>query len=250
MRMAHAASRGRAFRGLALTFVLSFVNLFGVIVTLTAIGGLAPWSRWQFAGFFGLVEAASGLANVLSPNLWRLPVAALDTDERRQTKLAASTILIPHWAALARCAAGSVLIGVAAWHEGLSPASVAVLLVIAALAWLILVISAAVARVAIVRPEVDVVQFAVRWRGRNRELRPVSITASMLQFLLSIATVPAAALLDPSSFYQPEFAPSRWAVLTLLTVSVALTASAYFLWSGRLARRAPAEQQKEAEDHA
>jgi hypothetical protein len=36
---------GRAFRGLFLTFLLSFVNLVGIIFTLTALGGLAPWSR-------------------------------------------------------------------------------------------------------------------------------------------------------------------------------------------------------------
>ena len=38
----------RAFRGLFLTFTLSFVNLFGLIFTLSALGGLAPWSAWQF----------------------------------------------------------------------------------------------------------------------------------------------------------------------------------------------------------
>jgi hypothetical protein len=33
--------------------VLSFVNLIGVIVTAAALGGLAPWSGWQFIGLFG-----------------------------------------------------------------------------------------------------------------------------------------------------------------------------------------------------
>jgi hypothetical protein len=36
----------RAFRGLVLVFLLSFFNLVGLIVTATALGGLAPWSRW------------------------------------------------------------------------------------------------------------------------------------------------------------------------------------------------------------
>ena len=74
--MASAANRRkRVFRGLFLTFTLSFVNLVGIIFTLTALGGLAPWSRSQFIGAFGVLEAASGIANVLSPNVWRLPVA-------------------------------------------------------------------------------------------------------------------------------------------------------------------------------
>jgi hypothetical protein len=50
---------GRAFRGLLLVFFLSFFNLIGVIFTLTAFGGLAPWSRWQFIGAFGVLETAS-----------------------------------------------------------------------------------------------------------------------------------------------------------------------------------------------
>ena len=64
-----ARGASRAFRGLVLVFLLSFFNLIGLIVTAIALGGLAPWSRWQFIGVFGLLEAASGLANVVSPNI-------------------------------------------------------------------------------------------------------------------------------------------------------------------------------------
>ena len=88
---------GRAFRGLALVFVLSFLNLTGVLLTATVLGGIAPWSSWQFIGMFGVVEAASGLANVVSPNIWRLPIAELQTSRRTDVKLAASALLIPHW---------------------------------------------------------------------------------------------------------------------------------------------------------
>src|SRR4029450_1467504 len=78
----------RPFRGLALVFLLTFVNLIGVIVTAAALGGLAPWSRWQFIGMFGVLEAASGLANVISPNIWRLPIAELHTSKRTDVQLA------------------------------------------------------------------------------------------------------------------------------------------------------------------
>jgi hypothetical protein len=245
-----SASRRRVFSGLFLTFVLSFVNLVGIIFTLIALGGLAPWSRWQFIGAFGVLEAASGLANIISPNIWRLPVAQLQTSERTQIELAGSALLIPHWAALARFAAGAVLMGVAAWHEGLAPASVALIPLIVALAWLILVISAVFARVALMRPEFDVVQVNLRWGGRLREFPPGSLSAAVLQFLLSISTVPAAKLLDPTVLYQPELAPSLEALLGVLITSVMSGVLVYLLWSGRVAATARAEQQREAEEHA
>jgi len=109
-------ARGRAFRGLALVFFLAFVNLVGVAVTAAALGGIEPWSRWQFIGLFGAIETASGLANVISPNIWRLPVAELQTSARTDVKLAGSAMLIPHWGGLARAAAGLVCLGLAAWH--------------------------------------------------------------------------------------------------------------------------------------
>jgi hypothetical protein len=244
------ASRRRALSGLFLTFVLSFVNLVGIVFTLIALGGLAPWSRWQFIGAFGVLEAASGIANVISPNIWRLPVAQLQTSERTQIGLAGSALLIPHWAALARFGAGAVLMAVAASHEGLALASVALIPLVLALAWLVVVISAAFARVALIRPEMDVVQVNVRWGGRDREFPPGSLSASVLQFLLSISTIPAAKLLDPTVLYQPELAPSLEALLAVLIASAISGVLVYLLWSGRIAATAPAEQQREAEEHA
>jgi hypothetical protein len=245
-----ADNRKRAFRGLFLTFTFSFVNLFGIVFTLTAFGGLAPWSAWQFVGAFGVLEAASGIANVISPNIWRLPVAQLETSRRTEVELAASTLLVPHWAALARFAAGVVLMAVAAWHEGLAPSSLALIPFIAALAWLILAISIALARLALLRPDLDVVGISIRWGGKVREAPPLSLTAAVLQFLLSIATIPAAKLLSPSILYQPELAPSDEALLVVLAASVVLGLLAYFLWWGRIAMTAPREQQREAEEHA
>jgi len=72
------------------------VNLVGLILTMTALGGLAPWTRWQFVGVFGVIEAASGLANVITPNVWHLPIAELETRRRTEVKLAMSALLLPH----------------------------------------------------------------------------------------------------------------------------------------------------------
>jgi hypothetical protein len=240
---------GRAFRGLALVFVLSFVNLVGVIVTAAALGGVEPWTRWQFIGMYGVLEAASGLANVVSPNIWRLPVAELQTSERTDVKLAASALLLPHWGGLARSAAGFVFMGLAAWQEGLGPATAALVPFVLALAWSILAISAILARGGVTRPDLDVVQFVVRWGRRERALPPISIGASALQFLLAIATIPAVKLFAPSVLYQPELGPSPSALLLTVAVSLALLGLVYVLWSGRIELRAPAEQQREAEEH-
>jgi hypothetical protein len=241
---------GRAFRGLAIVFLLSFVNLVGVIVTATALGGLAPWSRWQFIGMYGAIEAASGLANVISPNIWRLPVAELQTSERTDVKLAASALLLPHWGGLARFAAGLVFLVLAAWHEGLGPASAALVPFVLAVGWAILGISAVLAWAGVARPEIDVVQFVVRWGRREKELPAISIGASALQFLLAIVTIPAAKLLPPSVLYQPELGPSQDALLAAFAVSAALLALVWVLWSGRIELTAPAEQQREAEEQS
>jgi hypothetical protein len=241
---------GRAFRGLALVFVLSFVNLVGVIVTATALGGLAPWSRWQFIGMYGAVEAASGLANVISPNIWRLPIAELQTTERTDVKLAASALLLPHWGGLARSLAGVVCLALAAWQEDLGPASAALVPFVLALAWSILAISAVLARAGVNRPDVDVVQFVVRWGRREKETQPISVSASVFQFLLTIMTIPAAKLLPPSVLYQPEIGPSAATLLLALAVCVALVAPVYLLWSGRIDVHASPEQQREAEERA
>jgi hypothetical protein len=240
----------RAFRGLALVFVLSFVNLVGVIFTAAALGGVEPWTRWQFVGAFGVIEAASGLANVISPNVWRLPVAELQTSRRTDVKLAASALLLPHWGGLARFGAGFVCLVLAAWQNGLGPASAALVPFVLAVAWSILAISAILARAGVARPDLDVFQLVVRWGKREQEAPPVSIGASVLQFLLSIATIPAVKLLPPSVLYQPELAPSGDAMLVALSVSVVLLALVWLLWAGRIELRAPAEQQREAEQHS
>lgn len=246
-RRSGGAARGRAFRGLALVFALSFVNLVGILVTATALGGIEPWSRWQFIGMFGVVEAASGLANVLSPNIWRLPVAELQTSKRTDVKLAASAMLLPHWGGLARAAAGLVLVALAGWQEGIAAVSLLLVPFVLALAWFVLAVSAVVARGGVARPDVDVLQFVVRWGRRERELTPISLGASIFQFVLTIVTLPIAKLLPPDVLYQPAIGPSPTALLVALALAVGSGAAAYLVWSHRMALRAPAEQQREAE---
>ena len=231
-------------------FLLSFVNLVGVIFTAAALGGVEPWSRWQFVGAFGVIEAASGLANVISPNIWRLPVAELQTSRRTDVRLAASALLLPHWGGLARCAAGIVCVALAGRQDGLGPATVALVPFVLAVAWSVLAISAVLARAGVARPDLDVLQIVVRLGRRETEMAPVSIGASFFQFLLSIITIPAVKLLPPSVLYQPELGPSRDALLVALGLSAVLSAFVWLLWAGRIELDAPREQQREAEERA
>jgi hypothetical protein len=226
------------------------VNLLGVILTAAALGGLAPWSGWQFIGMFGVLEVASGLANVISPNILRLPIAELQTSGRTDVALAASALLLPHWGGLARSAAGLVCVALAAWQEGLGPASAALVPFVLALAWWVIALSALLARAGVARPDIDVIQFVVRWRRRDNEVTPISIGASVLQFLLSFTTIPVVKLFPPSILYQPEIAPSPEALLLTLAVSAALIPLVYLAWSGRVELKAAPEQQREAEEQS
>ena len=243
-------SSGRPFRGLALVFLLSFVNLIGIIFTVTALGGLAPWSRWEFIGVFGLIEAGSGLANVVSPNIWRLPVAQLQTPGRTDVKLAASALLLPHWGGLARFAAGVVCLALAGWQEGVAAVTAGLVPLALFVALSILAISAVLARLGVAYPEIDVFQLVVRWGRREKELAPISIGAAVIQFLLSIVTIPTVKLLPPSVLYRPELGPSLNALLVSTALSAVLVVLVAVLWSGRIELAAAPEQQREAERHA
>jgi hypothetical protein len=165
-------------------------------------------------------------------------------------KLAASALLLPHWGGLARFAAGLVCLVLAAWQEGVGPATAALVPFTLALACSILALSAVLAWAGVARPDIDVVQFVVRWGRRENEVPPISIGASVLQFVLSIATIPAVKLLPPSVLYQPELGPSAAALMVTLGVTIALTVLVYLLWSDRIEVKAPAEQQREAEEHS
>jgi hypothetical protein len=143
-----------------------------------------------------------------------------------------------------------VFLALAAWQEGLGLVTAALVPFLLALGWSILAISALLARAGVRRPDVDVVQFVVRWRRREKELPPLSIGASVFQFLLAIATIPVVKLLPPSVLYRPELGPSAVALLLVLAASAVLAALVYVVWSGRIEFAAPVEQQREAEEES
>ena len=113
-----------------------------------------------------------------------------------------------------------------------------------------LALSLVCARWGVDHPDIDVVQFVVRRAGKEHEIPAISIGASILQMFVSIVTLPAIAILPPSTFFQPELGPSTevlaWSTVAAL-ISVALVVVA---WWGRLDWHAPADQQREAERFA
>jgi hypothetical protein len=244
------ASKGRAFRGLFVVFALSFLNLVGISLTVAAIGGLGEWGRWQFVGLFGAIEAASGLASVFLPNIWRLPVAELQTDPKTRVKLAASAILLPHWGGLARTIAGGLLMAAAAWTEGVGAATLLLLPLLLMWAIIVLAFSAIVARLGVARPDFDVLQVVLRWGGKERELQPISIGASVLQVLMGMVTIPAVKLMPPSMLFQPELAPSYEMFAITAAIAALSSVVTFVLWNPRIDWQAPPAQQREAEKHA
>lgn len=249
--MSEQASTPRALRGLVLGFTLSAVNLAGAFLTVLALGGLAPWTSWQFIGLFGVLEVATGIGFIVGPNIWHLPVAAGKLQNRTLVRLAASTIFIPHWAAGAKTLAGLALVGAALWNTGIGFATVALLpLIVFIVAWVVGA-SLIAARWGVARPDLDVLFIDVRRPGKPAyELPGFSISASVVQLLINLGPFPAVKIFSPSLFYRPEMAPSPALLAWTGGIAVALMIVGLASWRGRIGWRAPRPQQREAEKFA
>jgi ABC-type uncharacterized transport system permease subunit len=241
---------GGLFRGLALTLALSVLNFAGLLITAASVGGLGGWTTWQFAGLFGLLEAGSGLATVILPNVWQLPVIEQRTSSRTTVYLAASAVFLPRWGGLARSAVGLVLLGSAAISQGADPTAVLLLPALLFVAIVVVGLSLLIARLGVAYPEFDVVTISIGWRNRVKELEPISIGASLLQFLLGVISLPLASALPASILYGPELRPDPWFLFGMLVAALAAVLAVYVAWLGRLAVQAPPEQQREVEASA
>jgi hypothetical protein len=244
------SGRARAFSGLALTFALSFANFAGLALTVLGLGGFKGWTAVQFFGFYGLVEASAGLANLFLPNVWHLPVVETETSARTRIKLAVSSFAIPHWGASARVVSGVVMMGVAMSKEGVDPTALLIPIAVCEIALIFFAWSAAASRAGVAWPHVDVIKISIDWLGRKRELPPVSLGASLLQFLWSILTLPAIYIFASSILYRPKMGLDPEAMLWLTVGCVLAVALMLLCWWGRIAWRAPREQQVKVEQTA
>ena len=191
----------------------------------------------------------TGLAYIIGPNIWRLPVAEANTSDRTKIHLAATTLFLPHWAAGAKAAAGVVLVVLAAWNEGVTFASVGVILFALFVVATVIGLSLLFARFGVARPDLDVVFMEIRRPGRDTYALPgISLGAIAIQFLLNIGVFPAVKVLPPSVLYRSAIAPSVAVLATSAVITAASLGAALWVWRGRIAWRAPAEQQREQEE--
>lgn len=241
----------RALRGLTIGLSLSALNMLGLFLTLLLFGGLGDYSGAQFVGVFGIFEIATALAFVFCPNIWRLPVMEAETSDRTAVHLALSAIRIPHWAGGAKAIAGAAMVAWSGWKEGYAPEAVLILPFSIAVGVFVMTASAIAARLGVLRPDLDVVQFVIRRPGKKEMALPgTSITASFLQIMLGTFTLPALKLLPPSAFFSPGIGPSFELTLWSIGVAALTTAGMFWTWRGRLAWQAPREQQRKAEEPA
>ena len=235
-------------RGLLFTFALSFVNLGGLFLSVAFLGGLGEWTPWQFVGLAGLLEVGLGIAFIVAPNIWRLPVAEAQTSDRTAIRLAVDVLLIPRWAALAKVGAGIVMLVLAASREGASAGTILIPIVAAATATSMLAISLLAARLGVSRPHVDVLWLTVKRPFRRDIALPgLSLSGTFVQLLAGIGVIPAVKLLPPSVLYQSPLAPSRELLVGTVAMAVFLAVLALWAWRGRVTRHAPVEQLAEVE---
>ena len=235
-------------RGLFFTFVLSFVNLGGLFLSVAFLGGLGEWTPWQFVGLAGLIEVGLGIAFIIAPNIWRLPVAEAQTSDRTAIRLAVDVLLIPRWASLAKVGAGIVMLVFATSREGASTGTVLVAIVAAAIATSMLAISLLAARLGVSRPHVDVLWVTVKRPFRSDIALPgLSLSGTVVQLLAGVGVIPAVKLLPPSVLYQSPLTPSRELLAGSVGTAVFLAVLALWAWRGRVTRYAPVEQLAEVE---
>src|SRR4051794_5562192 len=169
-----------------LTFFVSILSMAAVYLTIASLKAFGDWSAWQFLGLYGVIEGSVGLAAIIAPNIWRLPVAQLETPESTDVELSASTTFIPHWSGVGRTIAGVAMILVAAGHEGIGVSSLGLVPFLLALAFIVFALSALLAYAGVTHTDFDVIQIVIRHGTKESALPPFSIGASMLHVLINM----------------------------------------------------------------
>jgi hypothetical protein len=81
-------------------------------------------------------------------------------------------------------------------------------------------------------------------------LKPLSISASIVQFLLNMLPLPAAALMSAGVLFGPQLGPSFEALAIVTAVTAVVVLATLLAWTGRTSWQAPREQQVEIEAKA
>jgi hypothetical protein len=140
------------------------------------------------------------------------------------------------------------MVVVALLGAGVGPATAMLPLLVLFILGGVIGLSLVAARLGVARPDMDVVQMVVQRPSRDDLILPgISIGAVVVQFVLNIGAFPAVKLLPPAVLYRPEMGPSPGLLLAAGIIAVLLLLTSLLFWRGRIAWRAPHEQQREAE---
>lgn len=237
--MARQRVRLTVLKQLAIGITLTVINLTGVLLTLAAIGGRGDWTIWQFLGLFGLLEWSTGIAIILGPNAWQLPIRRAADGEIPLVE--ARALLKPHWAPGVKALSGFVLMCAAAIVEGIGVVTLGIPLLAFFIVAGAMGLSLILARLGVARPDLDVFHVIIRRPGHpERELPGISAGASIVQAILNILTIPTVKVFPPSFLYHPEMGPSLSALGWYGAGAAVLMGIALFAWRGNVCWRAGA----------
>jgi hypothetical protein len=233
---------------LIVAFAFSFLNFAFLVLSARLVGGLQDWSVTQFAGLYGLIEGSIGISNLVAPNFWALPVSEFRSRSATVVVVALSDLRLIHVDGVGRVLGGGAFLAWSAAAAGVRAESSLLLPFVALLGLTIIALSGLVSRWGIAHPELDVIQLKVYWRNREKVLPPISLGTSYLQFFLTLAALPIAAVTLPGFLFHPEFYPTIPVVGVMLIATAIFAALFFAAWSSRLViRRAPAPAQSERE---
>jgi len=177
-------------------------------------------------------------------------VAQVQTPQATDIELAASTTFIPHWSGAGRALAGLVMMVAAAANAGVAPASLALVPFLLALAFGVFGVSTLFAYAGVIHADFDVIEIVIRRAGKETTLPALSVGASVLHLLISMAAIPVVKLASPSVLYGPELRIVPGTLVLSLAAASLLGVAAFLVWRGRISWQATTAQQREAERFA
>ncbi len=234
-----SAERAKRPRKLVLTFIASLINFSGLLLTLEAFGARRLWTELQFAGLFGLIEIATGMANLYGANFWfifdEVPAGG------RSFRLPLRELSF-HRDGLVRMAAGGVLLAISAAAAGVTSQSLMLVPAVLLLAVAMFGLSGAFARISLTWPTQDIVKLTAEWHGQVRDITPLSISSSFLQLWWTLLALPVVAVLPHKELFHPEIWPSPHLIGVLIGFAVVCLGLFIATWHGRLGWRSAASQ--------
>jgi len=135
----------------------------------------------------------------------------------------------------------------AAATEGVAPSSTLVVPFLVALAIVVFELSTLFAFAGVTHTDFDVIQIVIRRAGKEVALPALSVGASVLHLLISMAAIPITKVASPSTLFGPELRITLEGLVMGLTSASLLGIAAFLAWRHRMSWQAVPAQQREAE---